>query len=106
MYGLVFLEMPLSFYGLLLIEEDLTGDLYLTILEKITDTLITVELETQIVADGNLVLQEDLLQFKQDGDLPHYFLIQHCRVHVFPVIKSLEQCHRIFSFLIFLFIST
>lgn len=59
--------------GPLFIEGNLTGDLYLNMLEETIDNLITHELETQIDAEGNLVLQEDLLSFQQDGAPPHYF---------------------------------
>jgi len=61
--------------GPLFIEENLTGNLYLNMLEDTIDPLITHELETQIDGDGNLLLQEDLLHFQQDGAPPHYFLL-------------------------------
>lgn len=52
--GLVFMEM--SLFVLLFIEENLTGDLYLITLEETIGRLITIDLETQIDAEGYLVL--------------------------------------------------
>lgn len=60
--------------GPLFIEGNLTGNLYLNMLEEAIDPLITHELETQVDAEGNSILQEDLLTFQQDGAPPHYFL--------------------------------
>lgn len=55
--------------GPLFIEENLTGELYLHLLEDVIDPLITTELENQV---GN-ILQENELHFQQDGAPPHYF---------------------------------
>lgn len=58
-FGLAFLERPLL--------KKLTGDLYLTKLNKTFDYLITVELD----AEGNIASQESLVHFHQDGFPPH-----------------------------------
>ncbi|XP_050295593.1 uncharacterized protein LOC126735594 isoform X2 [Anthonomus grandis grandis] len=55
--------------GPLFIEQNLTGELYLHLLEDVIDPLITTELENQV---GN-ILQENELHFQQDGATPHYF---------------------------------
>lgn len=56
------------------IQENLTGNLNLTLLKDIMDLLITVELEPEIDTKGSLVLQEDLFHFQQDGIPSHYYL--------------------------------
>lgn len=43
------------------IEENLTGDLYLTLFKEAIDSLITVGIKTQVVAQGKLFLQGDTL---------------------------------------------
>ena len=60
--------------GPLFIEENLTGVLYLNLLEEEIDPLITISVENQIDAAGNRILQEDLVHFQQDGAPPHFFL--------------------------------
>lgn len=60
--------------GPLFIQENLTGELYLNLLEEVIDPLITASLENQLDAGGNRILQEDLIHFQQDGAPPHYFL--------------------------------
>ena len=57
--------------GPIFIEENLTGRLYLNILENVIDPLITLLLE-KLVNEGNLVLDEQNLHFQQDGASPHY----------------------------------
>jgi len=60
--------------GPLFIEENLTGDLYLHLLENVIDPLITESLENQTDQHGNLLLDEQALFFQQDGAPPHYAL--------------------------------
>ncbi|KAL1488463.1 hypothetical protein ABEB36_014934 [Hypothenemus hampei] len=56
--------------GPLFIGENLTGELYLHLLENEIDPLITTHLENQI---GGNILQENEIRFQQDGAPPHYF---------------------------------
>lgn len=49
--------------GPFVIEDNLISDLYLSVLARTLDSLISHELETQINAEGNIALQEDLLHF-------------------------------------------
>lgn len=60
--------------GPIFIEENLTGHLYLELLENVINPLITQSLENQTNEDGNVMLEEDNLHFQQDGAPPHYAL--------------------------------
>lgn len=60
--------------GPIFMEENLTGELYLDLLENVINPLITESLENQIDQDGNLLLDEENLFFQQDGAPPHYAL--------------------------------
>lgn len=52
--------------SLLFIEYNLMGSMYFNMLVKTIDPLKTVELETQINSECNLILLEELLHFQQD----------------------------------------
>lgn len=58
--------------GPLFIDENLTGELYLDLLENSIDPLIVHELENQTDEDGNRILNENQIRYQQDGAPPHY----------------------------------
>lgn len=58
--------------GPLFIPGNLSGDIYLDMLENTIQPLIVHELENQRDDQGNLALEEDLLHYQQDGAPPHY----------------------------------
>jgi len=60
--------------GPLFLEENLTGQLYLNLLENVIDPLIVQSLESQMDENGGLELNEENLHFQQDGAPPHYAL--------------------------------
>lgn len=60
--------------GPLFINDNLNGQIYAEMLETTVEPLILTELENQRDENGNLVLDENLLHFQQDGAPPHYVL--------------------------------
>lgn len=60
--------------GPIFIEDNLTGQLYLNLLENVIDPLITQSLESQVDEEDNPLLDEQNLHFQQDGAPPHYAL--------------------------------
>lgn len=60
--------------GPIFIEENLTGQLYLNLLENVIDPLITQSLESQVDEEDNPLLDEQNLHFQLDGAPPHYAL--------------------------------
>lgn len=67
--------------GSLFTERNLTGRLYFTMFKETTDRVGTVELETQIEAEGNL--QKVLIHFQQDGVQPHHLYLRHSLIERF-----------------------
>lgn len=60
--------------GPIFMEENLTGELYVNLLENVIDLLITQSLENQADQEGDMELDEQNLYFQQDGAPPHYAL--------------------------------
>lgn len=60
--------------GLLFIQKNLTGKLYLNLIEEIINHLTSTSLANRIDDAGIMIVLQNLIQFQQDGALPHYIL--------------------------------
>lgn len=60
--------------GPFFIEGNLTGEVYVQMLNNSIEPSIVHEIETQTDLEGNLNLNENIVHFQQDGAPPHYAL--------------------------------
>lgn len=66
--------------GPLFINENLIGELYLTLLRDIIDPMITQVVENAVGEDGQLEFDADNIHFQQDGCPAHYHRDNYCAI--------------------------